>query len=108
MKLNQVIDKFNAGNLLLRGRFLLSKAEKINYRDKTTKQAAVMDKLSHTILTGNGVVFVEEDTRNIPGFNPETYRNDYKENQQVVVVVSSVKQEMGITTIRGALHPVET
>lgn len=108
MKQIEIIDKFNAGNLMLRGRFLLSKAERINYRDKTTKQAATMDKLSHSILTGQGVVFVEEDTRNIPGFSPETYKVQFKEQAQVVVLVSSVKQEMGITTVRGVLHPVET
>jgi len=99
--------KFNAGNLLLRGRYLLSKAETIKYRDKTTKQAATMDKLSHSLLTGQGVVFVEEDTRSIAAFNPETYKSPFKESDQVVVLVSSVKQEMGITTIRGVLHPVE-
>jgi len=107
MKEQEISTHLASGHILFRGRFLLSKAERINYRDKKTGQSATMDKLTHTVFSPDGVKFVEQDTRAIPGFNPEGYRSPIKENQPVIVIVSAVKQDMGITTIRGALHPVE-
>jgi len=108
MKKSEVLANLDKGHPVVLGQFLISKAERINYRDKVTKAPASMDKLTHTILTTLGVMFVEEDTRKLAaGFDPEKYVSPFKPNQPVAVLLSSMQSASGVITLRGAMHPVE-
>jgi len=107
MKQAQITEAVLRGQLIQGGEYLMSKAENIPYKDKKTGAAASFDKLTHTILTSDGAVAVEEDTRKIAGFDPVKYRSTYSKGQKVVVLVESKVSVRGVVTLRGKLEALE-
>jgi len=102
MKQAEVIAAFNAGKILTVATFLHFKKEVVAYRGKDGKPAT-FDKIEFAVLTANGIVFVQPDTRRIPGFEMETYKCPFKPNDKVVVEITSMAVDKGITTIGGTL-----
>lgn len=108
MKQSQILEQIKAGKILFIGKFLHMKKEKVAYRDRETKQSASFDKLEFSLLGANGVVFVQPDTRKIPGFKIETYESPFKAGQEVVVEVEKMQVERGQTTIAGNVTVLES
>lgn len=106
MKQAEVISAFNAGKILTVATFLFFKKEKVGYRGKDGRPAE-FDKIEFSVLTANGIVFVQPDTRKIPGFDMETYKCPFKPNDKVVVEIVSMSVDKGITTIGGTVSPLE-
>lgn len=106
MKQNEVIAAFNAGKILTVATFLHFKKEVVAYRGKDGRPAT-FDKIEYTVLTANGVAFVQPDTRRIPGFDMETFKCQFQPNQKVVVEIATMTVDKGITTIGGSLSPLE-
>jgi len=107
MKKVEMVKLLESGNVLACGEYLMSRPERIEYRDKSTKLPASMDKLGHTILTEHGAITVEQDTRKLVGFDVGKYVSPFKKGQRVCVVVSSMVNNLGVITLRGVPHPVE-
>jgi len=95
------------GHIILVGRFLMMKKEVVPYRDRQSGQAATFNKLEFQVLTPNGTVFVQPDTRKMAGFKMETYVSPFKEMQKVVVVIDKLDTQKGITTIAGTIEALE-
>jgi len=106
MKQVEVIAAFNAGKILTVATFLHFKKEVVAYRGKDGKPAT-FDKIEFSVLTANGIAFVQPDTRRIPGFDMETYKCPFVPNQRVVVEISSMQVDKGITTIGGTVAPLD-
>lgn len=107
MKQANIINNILAGKFLLVGKFVHFKKEVVAYRDRQTGQAATFNKLEFTILTANGIVFVQPDTRKIPGFKMDAYVCPFKDNQQVVIEVEKMVTERGTTTVAGNIEVLE-
>jgi len=107
MKKAEVTQYLYGGFPIMVAEYLMSKAERIEYRDKTTKQPAVMDKLAHTVLTEQGAINVEQDTRKLPAFEPSKYVSPFKRGQKLCILISSVQVSLGVITVRGVAHPIE-
>jgi len=107
MKQSELINQFNAGKILVVGQFAHFKKEKVAYRNKVSGAAAVFDKLEYAVLTANGIVFVQPDTRKIPGFDYDKFESPFKPNQKVVIEISSMIVEKGITVIGGTISALE-
>jgi len=106
MKQVEVTAAFNAGKILTVATFCHFKKEVVAYRGKDGKPAT-FDKIEFAVLTANGIVFVQPDTRKIPGFEMDTYKCQFKPNDRVVVEINSMAIEKGITTIGGTVSPLE-
>jgi len=96
-----------AGHILLVGSMMHFSKEVIAYRDPKTKEPATFNKVQFTVLGANGVVFVQPDTRRMPGFKMETFVSPFKIGQPVVVDVERITVERGVTTIQGMVEPLE-
>jgi len=107
MKKAQVTEALNGGFPLMVAEYLMSKPERIEYRDKTTKQPATMDKLSHSVMTEQGVLTVEQDTRKIRDFDPAKYVSPFKRGQRLCILISSLQVQLGVITVRGTPHVIE-
>jgi len=97
---------FNAGKIITVATFLHFKKEVVAYRGKDGKPAT-FDKIEYACLTANGIVFVQPDTRRIPGFDMENYKCPFKPNDKVVVELVSMTVDKGITTIGGSVSPLD-
>jgi len=106
MKQLEVNAAFNAGKILTVATFLHFKKEVVAYRGKDGKPAT-FDKIEFACLTANGIVFIQPDTRRMPGFEMETYKCPFKPNDRVVVEIHTMSIDKGITTIGGQLSPLE-
>jgi len=106
MKQTEVTAAFNAGKILTVAVFLHFKKEVVAYRSKDGKPAT-FDKIEYACLTANGIVFVQPDTRRMPGFDMETHKCPFKPNDRVVVEINSMSVDKGITTIGGMVSPLE-
>lgn len=107
MKESELLASVKAGQLLLVGTFVHFKKEVVPYRDRKTGQPATFDKVEFQVLTANGVVSVQPDTRKIPGFKMDSYRCPFKPQQPVVVIVEGMVTERGNTTIAGSISALE-
>lgn len=108
MKQAQLIEAIvKNGKLLFVGRVVFFKKEIIPYLDKNTRAAATFNKVEYSVVGANGVVFVQPDTRKIPGFNMAKYESPFKNGDLVVVEVQSMFTEKGQTTITGNIEPLE-
>lgn len=107
MKQAELLAAFNAGKIVVVGKFLHFKAETIAYRDRVSGKPATFDKIEFTVMTANGVVFVQPDTRRIPGFDIAKYKPPFAENAKVVVEIQSMVVEKGVTTIGGTIEALD-
>jgi len=106
MKKAEVLAAFEAGKILTVATFLHFKKEVVAYRGKDGKPAT-FDKIEFACLTANGIVFVQPDTRRIPGFDMETYKSPFQPSQKVVVEIFSMIVDKGITTIGGTVSVLD-
>jgi len=107
MKQAEILARVLKGELLQCGEYLMTRAETISYKSKTDGKAASFDKLTHTILTSEGAVSVDEDTRKLLAFDSKTYKSPYVKGGKVVILVESKISVRGVVTIRGHLEQVE-
>jgi len=107
MKQANLTEAVMSGKLLLVGTFLHMKKEVVKYSDRQTKQAAEFNKVEYAVLGSNGVVFVQPDTRKMPGFNMEKFVCPFKSNDRVVVEVERIMVDKGISTIAGTIEKLE-
>jgi len=105
MKQSEILGRVLKGELIQCGEYLMSRSETIKY--SKNGKADQFDKLTHTVLTTEGAVSVDEDTRKLPGFSAETYKSPFKKGQTVAIVVTSKTSLKGVVTIRGAISIVE-
>jgi len=103
----KLLEAFNAGKILLVGKAMHFKKEVIAYRDRSTGKPATFDKVEFAVLGANGVVFVQPDTRKIPGFDMGKYENPFKPGQDVVVTIDTMSVDKGITTISGTVESLD-
>lgn len=107
MKKTEMIDRLMSGRTLMVGTVVHMKKERIEYRDKQTKQKATFDKVTYSLLTGGGVVFLDVDTRKIPGFNFDSYVSPFKTNEKVCIDVDKLVVDKGITTVSGVVSVIQ-
>jgi len=107
MKQAELTAAFNAGKIITVARFLHFKKEVIPYRSRVDGKAATFNKVQYTVMTANGVVFVEPDTRQIPGFNMETFKCPFVDNEKIVVEITGMSTEKGVTTITGNVEKLD-
>jgi len=105
MKQTEILGRVLKGELIQCGEYLMSKADTVKYFKDG--KAESFSKLTHTVLTSEGAVSVDEDTRAMPGFNPETYKSPFKKGQIVAILVTSKISQKGVVTIRGSVSVVE-
>jgi len=106
MKQAEVIAAFNSGKIITVATFLHFKKEVVAYRGKDGKPAT-FDKIEYSVLTANGIAFVQPDTRRIPGFEMDKFQCPFKPNDRVVVEISTMTADKGIVTIGGIVHPLD-
>lgn len=106
MKQSEILGRVLKGELIQCGEYLMSRCETIKYAKNGKSEQ--FDKLSHTVLTGEGAVTVDEDTRKLANFNPDTYKAPFKKGQSVAIVVESKISQRGVVTIRGQIAVVES
>jgi len=106
MKHAEVVAAFNAGKILTVATFLFFKKEVVAYRGKDGKPAT-FDKIEYSVLTANGIAFVQPDTRRIPGFEMDKFVCPHKANDRVVVEIQTMTVDKGIVTIGGIVYPLE-
>jgi len=92
------------GEVLMVGEYLQSSAGVISYKSKETGQPASFEKLTHTILTAQGAVSVDEDTRKLKSFDVTNYKPPFAKGDKIIVIVSSVTSSKGVTTARGTME----
>lgn len=113
MKKAEMMDRLMAGEAMIPGTYVLLKKEVIDYTVKkgaNVGQAAKFNKLSHAIASErHGIVFVQVDARKIPGFDMDKYSTPFKAGQPVVALITDkMTTNMGIKTVSGELHPIES
>jgi len=101
------VGAITSGKILLVGKFMHLKKEVVAYRDKQTGQPSTFNKLEFAVLGSDGVVFVQPDTRRIPGFKMDTYVCPFKSGGDVVVQIERMMTERGITTVVGNIEALE-
>lgn len=106
MKKAELLNAMLAGKILLVGKFVFMKKEVVPYRDRDGKPAT-FNKLEFAVLSANGIVFVQPDTRKMPDFKMDTYKCPFKEMDTVVVEVERMETEKGQTTIAGRAEYLE-
>jgi len=98
--IKQATDGFLAGVPAIVLTYHSAKAETIQYRDKQTHQAAKFNSLRHTCLTDGGAVIWQE---RVPDeFKADSYVSPYKRGDKILVSVTSLQNQNGVTTISGA------
>jgi len=107
MKQVGLLEAVQAGRILLVGTFLHFKKESIAYSDRKTGKPAVFDKIEYSILGANGVVFVQPDTRKMPGFDIAKFACPFKQGAKVVVDIERMEVDRGTTTISGTVELLE-
>lgn len=107
MKQAEVIKQFESGRILTIGQFLFFKKEVVAYRDSKTGKPATFDKVEFAVLTANGVVLVQPDTRKIPDFDFAKFECPFKQMDKVVVEIDSMTVDKGVTTIGGKISKLE-
>lgn len=106
MKQSEVTAAFNAGKIITVATFLHFKKETVAYRDDKGKPAT-FDKLEFACLAASGVVFVQPDTRKIPGFDIHTFKCPFVPNDKVVVEIDKLEVVRGVTSIGGTVSKLE-
>jgi len=101
----QAVKLFLAGSRLLVGEYRASKADTINWRDKTTGKPLTAGVLKFVVECGSDSVSVSEKTPDT--FNAEAYKCPYVKGQQVVIEVFSITVDKGSVSCRGKTHPLE-
>lgn len=101
----QAVEAFLKGAMIMVLEYRGMKAETITYRDKQTKQAAEFHSLRHTCLTDTGAVVWQERTP--VDFKPEKYVSPYKKGDSVLVTVTSMQTNNGVTVISGSGEVLE-
>jgi len=107
MKKADVVAAFESGKIVTIGVFLHFKKEVIAYRDSKTGKPATFDKLEYAVLTANGVVMVQPDTRKIPDFDFAKFECPFKQMDKVVVEVHTMSVNLGVTTIGGNITKLD-
>jgi len=107
MKQAGLVGAIQAGKILFVGKFLLMKKDVVAYRDRESGQPATFNKVEYQVLGADGVVFVQPDTRKIPGFKMETHTCPFKQMQDVVVTIEKMEVSKGQTTIAGTIEALE-
>jgi len=107
MKKAQLQEQIISGKILTVGRFVDFKKDVVAYRDRKTGQPATFNKVEYAVKTALGVVFVQPDTRKIPGFSMDTFKCPFEMGDAVVIEIQSMVTERGITTIGGTVEKLE-
>lgn len=107
MKKADILGAVNKGAILTIGKFIDFKKEVVAYRDQKTGKPATFDKVEYAVKIATGVVFVQPDTRRIPGFDMATFKCDLQPMDDVVVTIQTMLAERGITTIGGTIEKLE-
>lgn len=102
VELNQLVQ---SGQPVMVGNVMLSQAERIKWRDKTSGAAKEAPILRHTVMTNKGAVSVSE--RVDDSFDEKTYVSPWKRDQRVVVALTEYMSIKGNITARGVIHPLD-
>jgi hypothetical protein len=101
----QAVEKFLAGVFAAIGEYRMSKAETIQWRDKTNGQVKSAAMLRHVVEVGQASVTVNE--RVPDDVKAENINVPFHKGQRVLIEVSDLHTEKGAVSCRGVLHPVE-
>lgn len=91
-----------AGALMVLGEYRHSKAEVINWRDKTTQQAKSAPVLRHTVEVGDQSIAVSE--RVPDGIKVEDIVVPFKKGDSVVLHLEELSRNLGMVSARGRLE----
>lgn len=96
------VQKIKAGQMLALGEYRHSKAEMLNWRDKTTGRAMSAPILRHTVEFGDNSVSVSE--RVPEGTKLEDIKISFVKGQVVVLHIDEVSRNLGMVSARGVLE----
>lgn len=82
-----------------------SKAETINYMDKKSGKAASMNTLRHNLELGETAIAFNE--RVDDAFKVTEYKQPYKKGQKVLVFLTSLQNDKGVTRASGRIEALE-
>lgn len=99
--LDKAAETWKQGAIILCVEYRSSFAETINWRDKATGRATSAPILRHTVEAGNTSIAVVE--RVPDNFNVETYNAPFKKGEIVLLHLSELNSERGVTKARGTL-----
>jgi len=102
MRLNELVERVQAGEFLVVGEYRMSKAEMLNWVDKTNGQRKSAPILRHTVEFGNESVAVNE--RVPDGTKLEDIKINYIKGDRVVLHVQERISERGLVACRGQLE----
>lgn len=104
MTQQEAVSRWMDGELLAIGEYRMSRAEMLNWRDKTNGQARSAPMLSHTIECGNISLTVAE---RIPdNVKLDDLKIPWSKGQKVVVHFNQLTTEKGLVSARGSLDPL--
>lgn len=96
------LNRVRAGEFLAVGEYRHSKAEVINWRDKTNGRPMSATVLRHTVEFGDTSVAVSE--RVPEGTKPEDIHFSFKKGETVALIVESLSKEKGLVSAQGKLE----
>lgn len=103
----QCIQLIRSGNFATIGEYRFSKAEMINWRDKTNGQARSAPMLRHTVELGADAIAVNEplpaSIQKVEDIPPHML-NAHKKGDTVLIIVTELTRERGLVSCRGKLE----
>lgn len=103
----QVLQLIKSGNFATLGEYRFSKAEMINWRDKTNGQARSAPMLRHTVELGADSIAVNEplptSIQKVEDIPPQML-NAHKKGETVIILITELTRERGLVSCRGKLE----
>lgn len=101
----EAIERFTRGDIVSLGEYRMSKAEMLNWRDKTNGQAKSAPILRHTVEVGGISIAVNE--RVPDGTKIEDIHVAFKKGDMVLLEIQELTVDRGLVSARGSLSKVE-
>jgi len=104
IKQDEVVKRLLAGTVGFLGEYRHSKAENLQWRDKTSGKSMHAPVLRHTVETSEATISI---TERVPDdFDVVGFKSPYSKGQKVLVTLTELKLDKGNLSGRGSLTPV--
>jgi len=105
MKLNEVLQRIQAGERILIGEYRSSKCETINWRDKVSGKPLSAAAVRHVVEFGPDSVVIAE--RTAENFEVAKFKAPASKGQKVACHFTEFLTERGVMSARGTLEVIE-